>query len=55
MRPPDSEVERLLADCSRANEHLGWRSAVDFEEGLRRTIEWMRGSLSSYKPSIYNV
>jgi NAD dependent epimerase/dehydratase len=54
-RPPNSEVERLVADCSKAAEQLDWRPRVEFDEGLRRTLEWIRTSLSSYKPSIYNV
>ena len=55
LRPPRSEVERLIADRSKARTMLGWEPAVDFDEGLRRTIEWLRGSLAEYKPNIYNV
>ncbi len=55
LRPADSEVERLLADTTKAKELLGWTPDVDLDEGLRRTIDWMTGSLGEYKPSIYNV
>jgi len=55
LRPPDSEVERLVADTAKAERLLGWQPEVDLDEGLRRTIEWMKGSLDSYKASIYNV
>jgi dTDP-glucose 4,6-dehydratase len=55
LRPPNSEVERLVADASRARERLAWEPQVDFDEGLRRTIEWMRDSIESFKPAIYNV
>jgi NAD dependent epimerase/dehydratase len=55
LRPPGSEVERLVADWAKAGEHLGWRPTIDLETGLRRTIEWLRTSLDSYKPAIYNV
>jgi nucleoside-diphosphate-sugar epimerase len=55
LRPVDSEVERLVADPQKAEALLGWKPHVEFEEGLRRTIEWMRGSLSAFKPAIYNV
>ncbi len=55
LRPPDSEVERLVADTEKAKALLGWRPEVELDEGLRRTIEWLTGSLSSYKPAIYNV
>jgi dTDP-glucose 4,6-dehydratase len=55
LRPPDSEVERLLASTDKAKRLLGWEAQVDLDEGLRRTIEWLTGSLDAYKTSIYNV
>lgn len=42
VRSPGSEVERLLADPTRARSRLGWRPMVDLEEGLRRTVDWIR-------------
>src|SRR5438128_7890414 len=36
------DVKHSLADLSRAEKHLGYKPKVDFEEGLRRTIEWYR-------------
>jgi nucleoside-diphosphate-sugar epimerase len=43
---PDREgdVKHSLADISRAETGLGYRPLVDFEEGLRRTVEWYRES-----------
>jgi dTDP-glucose 4,6-dehydratase len=55
LRPRDSEVERLLADTSKANRLLDWEPAVGLDEGLQRTIDWFTGSLEAYKPSLYNV
>jgi len=55
LRPPDSEVERLVAGTGKAKRLLGWEPEVEFDEGLRRTIDWLRGSLGVYKPSLYNV
>jgi dTDP-glucose 4,6-dehydratase len=55
LRPPNSEVERLVADCSKAKRLLDWGPSVDFDDGLAQTIEWMRGAIDRYKPSIYNV
>src|SRR2546430_11453562 len=40
LRPVDSEVERLVANPQKAQALLGWKPHVEFEEGLRRTIEW---------------
>jgi UDP-glucose 4-epimerase len=43
---PDREgdVKHSLADISRAETGLGYKPFVDFEEGLRRTVEWYRES-----------
>ena len=55
LRPKDSEVERLLADNTRANAVLGWQPQVSLEDGLRRTIEWMRENLGRYRAGQYAV
>jgi NAD dependent epimerase/dehydratase len=55
LRPPDSEVERLVADIAKAKVLLGWAPETDLDEGLQLTIDWLAGSLGDYKPSIYNV
>src|SRR5579863_1232130 len=36
------DVKHSLADLSRAEKHLGYKPQVNFEEGLRRTIDWYR-------------
>jgi GDP-L-fucose synthase len=38
---PDGQPRRCL-DTSRAEAAFGFRAAMDFDEGLRRTIEWYR-------------
>jgi dTDP-glucose 4,6-dehydratase len=55
VRPAGSEVERLVADITKAKSLLGWEPKTDLDEGLRRTIDWLTGSLGEYKPTIYNV
>ncbi|MFO7264399.1 MAG: NAD-dependent dehydratase [Bacillaceae bacterium G1] len=42
LRPEKSEVRRLLADSTKAARVLQWRPTVPLEEGLRRTVEWIR-------------
>lgn len=37
------DVKHSLADLSRAAKFLGYRPVVNFEEGLRRTVEWYKG------------
>ena len=39
------DVKHSLADLSLAEKHLGYKPSVDFEEGLRRTIEWYKTTL----------
>jgi UDP-glucose 4-epimerase len=36
------DIKHSLADISRAESALGYKPTVDFEEGLRRTVEWYR-------------
>lgn len=38
---PDGQPRRCL-DTSLAQQRLGWKAKVGFEDGLRRTIEWYR-------------
>jgi dTDP-glucose 4,6-dehydratase len=54
-RPPASEVARLIADSRLARESLDWQPAVGFEEGLRRTIEWIRQHLGEYRVGRYEI
>jgi UDP-N-acetylglucosamine/UDP-N-acetyl-alpha-D-glucosaminouronate 4-epimerase len=40
------DIKHSLADISKAEGTLGYRTKVDFEEGLQRTVEWYRNSRS---------
>jgi UDP-glucose 4-epimerase len=42
-REREGDVKHSLADISRAQQQLGYQPKVNFEEGLRRTVEWYRG------------
>jgi nucleoside-diphosphate-sugar epimerase len=55
MRPPASEVMRLCADNRRAAEAVGWKPQISLEDGLTRTIEWIRANLDQYRPGEYAV
>jgi NAD dependent epimerase/dehydratase len=55
LRPQGSEVERLLADNRLARELLDWTPAVALEEGLVRTIEWIREHQERYRADVYTV
>jgi NAD dependent epimerase/dehydratase len=43
MRPAASEVDRLCSNADLARQSLGWSPQHDLREGLRLTIEWIRG------------
>jgi UDP-glucose 4-epimerase len=40
---PQRHIKHSLADISKAAASLGYKPKVDFEEGLRRTVEWYGG------------
>ena len=42
--PRVGDVRHSLADISLARQFLGYESKVDLREGLRRTIDWWKGS-----------
>ena len=61
LRPEKSEVERLWADNSKAQELIGWSpeygGPVGFRRGLTETIRWFSdpANLAGYKVGRYNV
>jgi len=44
------DIKHSLADISLAEKHLGYKPTVDFEEGLRRTVEWYRERVPAAGP-----
>jgi dTDP-glucose 4,6-dehydratase len=55
LRPEASEVDRLLADNSLARSLLGWQPQVTLEDGLARTIDWIRQNSERFRPGTYVV
>jgi NAD dependent epimerase/dehydratase len=55
VRPEKSEVMRLVSDSRLAWETLGWRPEVPLDEGLARTISWVKDHLGGYKPGRYTI
>ena len=55
MRPAASEVERLHADASLAKARLGWTPSVSVEDGLARTVAFIRDNPDLYRPAEYAV
>jgi NAD dependent epimerase/dehydratase len=55
LRPEGSEVERLLADSTRAREWTGWSPQVALREGLKRTSEWIAANLEQIDTPGYSI
>lgn len=55
VRPPSSEVQRLVADNAKARRLLRWEPRVSLEDGLARTIAWFGPRMERYRPGVYAV
>jgi nucleoside-diphosphate-sugar epimerase len=53
LRPEKSEVFNLISDNSLAREVLDWSPRVSLDEGLERTIAWVRERLDLYRVGEY--
>lgn len=55
VRPVKSEVMVLQSDPTLAKTLLGWQATTSLEDGLRRTVDWMRENTARYRPDQYAV
>ena len=55
LRPPGSEVERLVASSERLQGLTGWSPQVPLEEGLGRTAEWIKQHADLYRVGQYAI
>lgn len=55
VRPENSEVDRLVADCTLAGELLGWHPVIDLEKGLKITIESFKKNIERYRSNAYVI
>ncbi len=55
IRPGKSEVMRLIASSKKAQQLLGWQPTVKLEEGLERTINWIRENPAFFRTTEYHV
>jgi NAD dependent epimerase/dehydratase len=54
VRPDSSEVMRLLCDVSQLRKATGWVPRHSLDEGLEKTVSWLKDHLALYKPDTYN-
>lgn len=55
VRPEKSEVNRLLGSNEKIRKLTDWEPRYTFEEGLKATIDFLRGNLDRYKVDLYNI
>jgi NAD dependent epimerase/dehydratase len=55
VRPPDSEVETLVCDFTRAHQAFGYQPQVDFEDGLVAVRDYLAAHAPSSDVSVYRV
>lgn len=55
IRPEKSEVRRLLGCNEKIMRLTGWSPRYSLEEGLEKTIAFLKDNLDKYKTDIYNV
>lgn len=55
VRPPASEVGRLMAGTALARELWGWEPSYSLDRGLDETIDWVRQNLSAFRPGEYTT
>jgi len=55
MRPKKSEVIRLIGSYKRAKQLCGWEPKISLEEGLEKTIVWIKENKDFYKMKGYIV
>ena len=51
----EGDIKHSLADISMAEEALGYKPVVEFEEGLKRTVEWYREQVSTASRELANA
>lgn len=46
IRPPESEVDKLISDPSKAVRLIGWNPEISLKDGLENTVKWVKEKLS---------
>ncbi|MFH1202749.1 MAG: GDP-mannose 4,6-dehydratase [Candidatus Omnitrophota bacterium] len=55
MRPKKSEVGRLCSDNSKARRLLKWEPGISLDEGLKKTVSWIKENIDLYEPQAYKI
>lgn len=55
LRPPKSEVTRLLGSNEKLKKLTGWEEEYSLSEGLKYTIRWMKKNQNRYRTDWYQI
>jgi len=55
QRPKMSEVNKLVCDNNKILSQSKWKPKIDFDEGLLKTINWLKKNKSFSKSNLYHV
>ena len=55
LRPPNSEVFRLLGANKKLKSLTKWKQKYDIKQGLEKTITWFKENQHHYKHNLYNL
>jgi NAD dependent epimerase/dehydratase len=55
IRPQASEVMRLISNNSKLRSATTWKSELDIDAGLAKTVAWLKENLDRYRPDRYTV
>ncbi|PPR48333.1 MAG: dTDP-glucose 4,6-dehydratase [Alphaproteobacteria bacterium MarineAlpha5_Bin8] len=54
-RPNKSEVDRLVCDNTKIIKNTNWKPKINFDEGLLKTIDWLKNNYNISKHDKYHV
>jgi dTDP-glucose 4,6-dehydratase len=55
VRPPKSEVQRLISSPALASELLGWEPKTSLDDGLAQTVAWIEQNSGRYRSGEYVI
>ncbi|MGB2698373.1 MAG: GDP-mannose 4,6-dehydratase [Candidatus Zixiibacteriota bacterium] len=54
-RPEKSEVQKLVSNSDKAKKLFGWKPETGIDQGIQKTITWIKDNFDFFKKEIYNI
>ena len=55
IRPEKSEVEKLVSSSEKAKKLFEWKPEIGMDQGIQKTITWIKDNIDFFKKEIYNI